>query len=102
MRSSNGYHRRRQSAPSSEQCVTALRAFSAARLVLRKKIKSVEIAASRRGSNVALVQAAVALCAGDLALRARVIRGGFPLAEIPRQARRISATITPVLMARAA
>jgi hypothetical protein len=79
-----------------------LRAFSAARLVLRKKIKSVEIAASRRGSNVALVQAAVALCAGDLALRARVIRGGFPLAEIPRQARRISATITPVLMARAA
>jgi hypothetical protein len=101
MRSFNGYQRHRQSAPSSEQCVIALRAFSGARLILRKQVKSVEAAAARGDSNVALVQAAVALCAGDPALRARVIRGGFPLAEIPRQARRILVT-TPVLMARAA
>ena len=104
MRSLNGYrhHRQSQSAPSSAQCVTALRAFGAACLVLRKKAKSAEIAASRCDSNVALVQAAIALRAGDLALQSRVIRGGFPLAEIPRQVRRISATATSVSMARVA
>jgi hypothetical protein len=101
----HGFHktrrrRRRQSAPTSEQCVAAVRAFSAARLVLRKQTKSVETAASCRNSNAALVQAAVALCTGDLALQARVIRGGFPLAEIPHQAQRVSATSTS--MARAA
>jgi hypothetical protein len=101
MRSFNGYQRHRQSAPSSEQCVIALRAFSGARLILRKKTKSVETAASCRGSDAALVQAAVTLCAGDLALQARIIRGGFPLAEIPRQARRILVT-TPVVVARVA
>jgi hypothetical protein len=96
-------HRRQQSAPSSEQCAIAVQAFRAARLLLRKQVKSVEAASARCGSNVALAQAAVTLCLGDPTLQARVVRGGFPLLEVPRQVRRISAsTANLVVMGRAA
>jgi hypothetical protein len=89
---STGYRQRRQSAaPSSEECIAAVRAFRAARACLRKQIKSVEAAAARFDSNVAFVQAAVGICQGDSALGARIVRGGLPLAEVPRRVARRTA-----------
>jgi hypothetical protein len=63
--------------------------FKAARFYLRKQVKSVEAAAARCDSNAAFVQAAVALCKGDPDLRARIVRGGLPLAEVPRRQRAV-------------
>jgi len=85
-RESMGFrHRRQLAGPSSEECIVAFRAFKAARFYLRKQVESVEAAAARCGLNAALVQAAVALCKGDSDLRARIVRGGLPLAEVPRR-----------------
>ena len=102
----HGFHKtrrrhRRQSVPSSK-IFDALRAFDGARLLLRGRIKSIAVASARAGSSIDLVQAAAALCAGDPSLRARVVRGGFPVSELPRQVRRISTFSAPVVTVRAA